>query len=170
MEEAQAIVAQLRNIEESLRAGEKEKAELIKSLNVLREDIISAETTQAIEANIEKAAEKHSTASQTDFCGEGMPLGARLAELTRLKLEYDSAKGTLKGLQHDLAELEERLSPEDLQGDRDRVMLIQEKENLLREFRSVRSYSHDPLQVRYFMLNFTPDLYRLILLKIQDNI
>lgn len=71
MEEAQAIVAQLRNIEESLRAGEKEKAELIKSLTVLRHDIISAEATQAIEANIEKSTtEKHSTASQTDFCGE----------------------------------------------------------------------------------------------------
>lgn len=76
-----------------------------------------------------------------------MPLGARLAELTRLKLEYDSAKSTLKGLQHELAELEERLSPEDLQSDRDRVVLIQEKEQLLREFRSVRSYTHDPLQV-----------------------
>ncbi|XP_050724203.1 protein kibra-like isoform X2 [Eriocheir sinensis] len=147
VEEAQAIVAQLKNIEESLRAGEKEKAELIKSLTVLRHDIISAEATQAIEANIEKSTEKHSTASQTDFCGEGMPLGARLAELTRLKLEYDSAKSTLKGLQHDLAELEERLSPEDLQSDRDRVVLIQEKEQLLREFRSVRSYAQDPLQV-----------------------
>lgn len=70
VEEAQAIVAQLKNIEESLRAGEKEKAELIKSLTVLRHDIISAEATQAIEANIEKSTEKHSTASQTDFCGE----------------------------------------------------------------------------------------------------
>ncbi|XP_042223436.1 protein kibra-like isoform X2 [Homarus americanus] len=147
VEEAQVIIAELKNIEESLRAGEKEKAELIKSLTVLREDIISAETTQTIEANLEKSSEKHSTASQTDFGGEGMPLGARLAELTRLKLEYDSAKSTLKGLQHDLAGLEERLSPEDLQGDRDRVVLIQEKEQLLREFRSVRSYTHDPLQV-----------------------
>ncbi|XP_069996568.1 protein kibra isoform X2 [Penaeus vannamei] len=147
VEQAQVIVAELKNIEESLRAGEKEKAELIKSLNVLREDIISAETTQAIQANMEAAAaEKHSTGSQTDFCGEGMPLGARLAELTRLKLEYDSAKSTLKGLQHDLAGLEERLSPEDLQGDRDRVVLIQEKEQLLRELRSVRSYTRDPLQ------------------------
>ncbi|XP_042877109.1 protein kibra-like isoform X1 [Penaeus japonicus] len=147
VEQAQVIVAELKNIEESLRAGEKEKAELIKSLNVLREDIISVETTQAIQANMEAAAaEKHSTGSQTDFCGEGMPLGARLAELTRLKLEYDSAKSTLKGLQHDLAGLEERLSPEDLQGDRDRVVLIQEKEQLLRELRSVRSYTRDPLQ------------------------
>lgn len=71
VEQAQVIVAELKNIEESLRAGEKEKAELIKSLNVLREDIISAETTQAIQANMEAAAaEKHSTGSQTDFCGE----------------------------------------------------------------------------------------------------
>lgn len=70
VEEAQAIVSQLKNIEESLRAGEKEKAELIKSLTVLRHDIISAEATHAIEANIEKSSEKHSTASQTDFCGE----------------------------------------------------------------------------------------------------
>lgn len=83
-----------------------------------------------------------------------MPLGARLAELTRLKLEYDSAKSTLKGLQHDLAGLEERLSPEDLQGDRDRVVLIQEKEQLLRELRSVRSYTRDPLQVSYLFDHF----------------
>lgn len=78
VEEAQAIVSQLRNIEESLRAGEKEKAELIKSLTVLRHDIISAEATHAIEANIEKSSEKHSTASQTDFCGEVRLAGAVL--------------------------------------------------------------------------------------------
>lgn len=97
-----------------------------------------------------------------------MPLGARLAELTRLKLEYDSAKSTLKGLQHDLAELEERLSPEDLQSDRDRVVLIQEKEQLLREFRSVRSYAQDPLQVgRLSLLPFS-SFYFFVLLSYQS--
>ncbi|CAL4125792.1 unnamed protein product, partial [Meganyctiphanes norvegica] len=145
VEEAQAIVSELKNIEESLRMGEKEKADLIKSLTVLREDLMSAETSQSIEAHIEKIAEKNSTASQTDFCGDVMPPSARLAELTRLKLEYESAKNSLKSLQHELAGLEERLSPEELQGDRDSVILIQEKEQLLREYRSVRTYSRDPL-------------------------
>ena len=76
-----------------------------------------------------------------------MPLGARLAELTKLKLEYDSAKTLLKNLQHDLACLDERLSPTELQGDRDRLLLIQEKEQLLREYRAVRMHSKDPLHV-----------------------
>ncbi|XP_076065980.1 WW and C2 domain containing protein kibra isoform X2 [Oratosquilla oratoria] len=143
--EAQAIVSELRNIEESLRAGEKEKAELIKSLNLLREDLLTEEVTSATQGVVEKAL-KLSTASQTDFCGEVMPLGARLAELTRLKLEYDSAKTSLKGLQHDLASLEERLSPADLQADKDRMLLIQEKEQLLRECRGVLTHGCDPIQ------------------------
>ena len=42
-----------------------------------------------------------------------MPLGAQLAELTRLKLEYDNAKRCLKTLQNDLAGLDDRLCPAD---------------------------------------------------------
>lgn len=39
-----------------------------------------------------------------------MPLGARLAELTRLRLEYNSAKSQLRGYQHQLAALDQRLA------------------------------------------------------------
>ena len=76
VEEAQAIMLELKNIQESLKAGEKEKAELIKSLTVLGENLTSIDGLTAmtsINLNSEfndKCMEKHSTASQTDFCGE----------------------------------------------------------------------------------------------------
>ena len=79
-----------------------------------------------------------------------LPLGPRLAELTKLKLEYNSAKSLLKGLQHELACLDERLSPTDLQADKDRMLLIQEKEQLLGEFRVIRSHSKDPLHIKEY--------------------
>ena len=73
------MMVELRNIQESLKAGEKEKEDLIKSLRVLGEDLSLVEglkfdpnATGFSSTNIlnEKSSEKHSTASQTDFCGE----------------------------------------------------------------------------------------------------
>ena len=86
-------------------------------------------------------------ASMIHSSPQGMPLGARLAELTRLKLEYDAAKGQLKALQHHLAGLEDRLAPEELLADKDALTLIQEKEQLLRELRASRAHARDPAQV-----------------------
>ena len=66
LEEAQVIMGELRSIEESLRAGQKEKAEILHSLSMLGEDVAAIETEATQLGKIEKS----STACQTDFCGE----------------------------------------------------------------------------------------------------
>merc|ERR1719297_407644 len=63
-----------------------------------------------------------------------VPVGARLAELARLRLQYDESRRHVREIQ---AQLEERISPGQLESDKDRLLLIQEKEQLLRELRSI---------------------------------
>merc|ERR1719285_1451233 len=89
-------------------------------------------------------AETLSIASQTDLSGEEMvPVGARLAELARLRLQYDESRRNVQELQQRLSSLEERISPGQLESDNDRLLLIQEKEQLLRELRSITSRSRN---------------------------
>lgn len=69
-EEAQAILAEVRNIENLLRAGQKEKQQLHQSLKLLGEDIRCVMDDEQTTGNTPAAAidiEKHSTACQTDF-------------------------------------------------------------------------------------------------------
>ena len=68
-----------------------------------------------------------------------VPIGARLAELARLRLQYDESRRNVEEIQQQLAALEERISPGQLESDQDRLLLIQEKEQLLRELRSINS-------------------------------
>lgn len=68
-----------------------------------------------------------------------VPIGARLAELARLRLQYDESRRNVQEIQQQLAALEERISPGQLESDQDRLLLIQEKEQLLRELRSINS-------------------------------
>ena len=74
-------------------------------------------------------------------------MGAQLAEMTRLKLEYDSAKAQIKTVQAELVALDEQLSPAQAESDRDRLLLIQEKEHLLREYKVVQEQVSNPAQV-----------------------
>merc|ERR1719242_3006581 len=62
---------------------------------------------------------------------------SRLAELARLRLQYDERRRNVQEIQQQLAALEERISPGQLESDKDRLLLIQEKEQLLRELRSI---------------------------------
>ena len=66
-----------------------------------------------------------------------VPIGARLAEMARIRLKYDESRRQVQHIQQSLAALEERISPGSLESDKDRLLLIQEKEQLLRELRSI---------------------------------
>lgn len=71
IEEARAIILELKNIEESLRVGQKEKAEIIESLKQLGEDLTSIESSELpASTTSDGLLEKASIASQTDFCGD----------------------------------------------------------------------------------------------------
>lgn len=66
-----------------------------------------------------------------------MPLGARLAEMAKLRLEYDARRKDVQHIQRRLSELEESIEPGEVESDKDRLLLFQEKEQLLRELRSI---------------------------------
>jgi len=57
--------------------------------------------------------------------------------MARTRLQYDEARKHLQYLQQKMAELEDRIAPGQSESDKDRLLLIQEKEQLLRELRSI---------------------------------
>lgn len=66
-----------------------------------------------------------------------MPMGTRLAEMARMRLEYDETRKRVQNIQQQLADLEEKVMPGQEESDKDRLLLFQEKEQLLRELRSI---------------------------------
>lgn len=131
-------MAELRNIQKSLSSGEKEKAELMQSLAKLKDDLTRLQLCES-SPNVSTFSipqEKLSTASQTDLT-ELVPIGTRLAEMAKMRLEYDEARKKVQNIQQKLADLEEKVQPGQAESDKDRLLLFQEKEQLLRELRSI---------------------------------
>nr|SVE74953.1 EOG090X00VK [Daphnia dolichocephala] len=151
LQEAQAIMAELRNIQHSLSSGEKEKADLMASLSRLRDDLtrlkpLNNDMSPDL-STLSLPQEKFSTASQTDLSGESAPIGTRLAEMARTRLQYDEARKHLQYLQQKMAELEDKIAPGQSESDKDRLLLIQEKEQLLRELRSIAPRSRSKTEM-----------------------
>ncbi|XP_046624064.1 protein kibra isoform X1 [Neodiprion virginianus] len=137
--EAQAIMTELRNIQKSLSSGEKEKAELMQSLAKLKDELTRLQLCEGSPdaSTLSLPQEKLSTASQTDLSGELVPIGTRLAEMARMRLQYDEARKRIQHIQQQLADLEEKVIPGQTESDKDKLLLFQEKEQLLRELRSI---------------------------------
>ncbi|XP_022903657.2 protein kibra isoform X1 [Onthophagus taurus] len=137
--EAQAIMNELRNIQKSLSSGEKEKADLMQSLAKLKDEMTRLQLCESSPdaSTLSLPQEKLSTASQTDLSCELLPIGTRLAEMAKMRLEYDEARKKVQMIQQKLADLEEKVQPGQEESDKDRLLLFQEKEQLLRELRSI---------------------------------
>jgi len=76
-------------------------------------------------------------------------MGTRLADMARMRLEYDEARKRIQTIQKQLSDLEEKVSPGQAESDQDRLLLFQEKEQLLRELRSItpRTHALTPVQM-----------------------
>ncbi|KOB65871.1 putative WW, C2 and coiled-coil domain containing 1, partial [Operophtera brumata] len=137
--EAQAIMTELKNIQKSLTSGEKERADLMQSLAKLKDDLTRLQLGDASPdlSTLTLPQEKLSTASQTDLCADLVPIGTRLAEMARVRLQYDEARKRIQQIQQQLADLEDKVQPGQAESDKDRLLLFQEKEQLLRELRSI---------------------------------
>lgn len=138
--EAQAIMTELKNVQKSLTSGEKEKADLMQSLAKLKDDLTRLQLGDAspdLSSTLSFPQEKLSTASQTDLCADLVPIGTRLAEMARVRLQYDEARKRIQQIQQQLADLEDKVQPGQAESDKDRLLLFQEKEQLLRELRSI---------------------------------
>lgn len=132
-------MAELRNIQKSLSSGEKEKADLMQSLAKLKDDLTRLQLSESSPdvSTLSLPQEKLSTASQTDLSCDLVPVGTKLAEMAKMRLEYDEARKRVQQIQQKLADLEEKVQPGQVESDKDRLLLFQEKEQLLRELRSI---------------------------------
>lgn len=137
--EAQAIMTELRNIQKSLMSGEKEKAEIMQSVVQLKDDLTRIQNYEGSPdaSTLSLPNEKLSTASQTDLLEEIVPIGTRLAEMARMRLQYDEARKRIQIVQQRLADIEEKVIPGESESDKDKLLLFQEKEQLLKELRSI---------------------------------
>lgn len=134
--EAQAIMEEVRKIQKSLLLGEKEKKELMHSLAQVKEDLTRLQLRQeSPDASTFNLHDRVSAASQTDMCPDSFPIGAR--EMAKLRIRYDEWRKRVKDIQEKLANLEERIRPGELESDQDRLLLFQEKKQLLLEYRSI---------------------------------
>ena len=128
------------NIQKSLSTGEQEKVELMKSLACLKDELTRLQShPEDIISEAGQPEKFSSSASQTDLSGAGtvIPVGARLAEMARLRLQYDDSRRHVREIQQALASMEEKMQPGQLESDKDRLLLIQDKEQLMRELKAI---------------------------------
>ncbi|EDV90829.1 GH14353 [Drosophila grimshawi] len=140
--EVQAIREEMLKVHKSLVSGEKVREELMRSLvqikNELSRQQISEENADLLNAS--SPFDRVCVASQTDLCGgagEHLNSGARFAEMAKTKLQYAEWRKHIKKLQQQLADHVERIEPGQLESDKDRILLIQEKEKLLNDLNSI---------------------------------
>uniref|UniRef100_A0A8C5UPL4 WW and C2 domain containing 1 n=1 Tax=Microcebus murinus TaxID=30608 RepID=A0A8C5UPL4_MICMU len=140
LDEAQAVLRETKAIKKAITCGEKEKQDLIKFL--LR--TLSAGTHvprcryQSSWGNGGSKAFSH-TASVNGRVGMGFGTSSnnQLAEKVRLRLRYEEAKRRIANLKIQLAKLDSEAWPGVLDSERDRLILINEKEELLKEMRFI---------------------------------
>ncbi|XP_048853569.1 protein KIBRA isoform X1 [Brienomyrus brachyistius] len=143
LHEAQAILSEVKSIKDAISAGEKEKRELMQKLAVLKDGFLFDSGSQMdLWASCPSLADSslsiprlYSDAeSQTDLPAEfAMNSSNTLAEKVRLSLKYEEAKRRIANIEVQIAKLDSEAWPGLLDPERDRLILINEKEELLRE-------------------------------------
>ncbi|XP_026184058.1 protein KIBRA [Mastacembelus armatus] len=146
LQEAQAILSEVRSIRDAISSGEKEKQELMQKLAVLKDgfQLDSGSQQELWGSNPSLANSELSiprlysdAGSQTDVPAEFMTSTNKLAEKVRLSLKYEEAKRRIATIEVQIAKLDSEAWPGLLDPERDRLILINEKEELLKELQYV---------------------------------
>uniref|UniRef100_A0A8C9R661 WWC family member 3 n=1 Tax=Scleropages formosus TaxID=113540 RepID=A0A8C9R661_SCLFO len=158
LDEAQAILNELRAIKKSITTGEKERQDLIQSLAKLTlnfQDSMYISDSQVDAASGPGSLADPSllhqycdTGCQTDIVGELCPKDSSpLLDKVRLNWQYEEAKKRVSSIQHQLAQLDSESWPGRAEVDRDRdsLQLLREKEALLQEI-TLMSQQQRPLE------------------------
>ncbi|KAM6222219.1 protein KIBRA [Rhynchocyon petersi] len=147
LDEAQAVLRETKAIKKAITCGEREKQDLIKTLAMLKDgfhadrgsysDLWSS--SSSLESSGFPLPKQYSdVSSQTDISGSfGTGSSNQLAEKVRLRLRYEEAKRRIANLKIQLAKLDSEAWPGVLDSERDRLILINEKEELLKEMRFI---------------------------------
>ncbi|NWH81063.1 WWC2 protein, partial [Piaya cayana] len=156
--EAKAILSELKSIRKAISSGEREKQDLMKSLAKLREKFNLDQTIGTSEADLSSSSvnsqlcfsqQTLDTGSQTDISGEvGTRSRSNLAERVRLSLQYEEAKRSMANLKIELSKLDSEAWPGALDVEKEKLMLINEKEELLKELQFItpRKRTQDELE------------------------
>uniref|UniRef100_A0A8C0BLU3 WW and C2 domain containing 1 n=1 Tax=Buteo japonicus TaxID=224669 RepID=A0A8C0BLU3_9AVES len=147
LDEAQAILSEMKALKKAITSGEKEKQDLIQSLARLKDSFVNDRGSQsdlwASSVSVESSSpllprQYLDVSSQTDVSGNFITSSNnQLAEKVRLRLQYEEAKRRIANLKIQLAKLDSEAWPGVLDSERDRLILINEKEELLKEMRFI---------------------------------
>ncbi|GAB1604454.1 protein WWC2-like isoform X2 [Argonauta hians] len=140
IDEAQAIMNEIKQTKKCLNTEEKQKQELMRSLARLKDDLTLSWNTGSSPdlSTLSIPLEKSSTASQTDISWElGLSSDNKLAEQTQIQLQFDELKKNFSNLKMQLVKTQSQLVPGQKESDKDRLLLLKEKEQLLRELKSI---------------------------------
>uniref|UniRef100_A0A8D3ART0 WW and C2 domain containing 1 n=1 Tax=Scophthalmus maximus TaxID=52904 RepID=A0A8D3ART0_SCOMX len=147
LQEAQVILSEVRSIRDAISSGEKEKQELMQKLAVLKDGFqLDSGSQQDLWGSSPSLANSElsiprlysDAGSQTDIPAEFITSTNKLAEKVRLSLKYEEAKRRIATIEVQIAKLDSEAWPGLLDPERDRLILINEKEELLKELQYVR--------------------------------
>uniref|UniRef100_A0A669CAX2 WW and C2 domain containing 1 n=1 Tax=Oreochromis niloticus TaxID=8128 RepID=A0A669CAX2_ORENI len=146
LQEAQAILSEVRSIRDAISSGEKEKQELMQKLAVLKDGFrldsgsqqeLWGSSTSLANSELSIPRLYSDASSQTDIPAEFMTSSNKLAEKVRVSLKYEEAKRRIATIEVQIAKLDSEAWPGLLDPERDRLILINEKEELLKELQYV---------------------------------
>ncbi|XP_031520013.1 protein WWC2 [Papio anubis] len=147
LSEAKAILTELKSIRKAISSGEKEKQDLMQSLAKLQErfhldqNIGRSEPdlrSSPLSSHLSLSRQTLDAGSQTSISGDiGVRSRSNLAEKVRLSLQYEEAKRSMANLKIELSKLDSEAWPGALDIEKEKLMLINEKEELLKELQFV---------------------------------
>ncbi|CAN9501037.1 unnamed protein product [Ophioblennius macclurei] len=142
LQEAQDILKEVKSIRDAISAGEKEKRALMQKLAVLKDglrlDSGSHQDLWTSSSDRSSPPVFSDAGSQTDAPAESVTSTNQLAEKVRLSLKYEESKRRIANIEVQIAKLDSEAWPGLLDPERDRLILINEKEELLKELQYVR--------------------------------
>ncbi|KAE8623081.1 hypothetical protein XENTR_v10005484 [Xenopus tropicalis] len=155
LDEAQAIMSELRTLRQAICMGEKERRDLMQSLAKLtdgfRNSCCISDSLYGAQHNSGSLTDSClpqqycDACSQTDNIGEfGFDDKSRLADRVRLNWQYEEAKKRVSSIQHQLALLDNETWPVMAEADRDHLQLIKEKEALLQDLQLICQQRRSP--------------------------
>lgn len=128
-------------VQKSLVSGGKVKDELVKSLAHIKNELTRQQNCPAATPGASNNDMCHQdricVASQTELFNDNFCTGAKFAEMAKTKLQYGEWRKRIKLLQQKLADHVEKIEPGQLESDKDRLLLIQEKEQYLKELTKI---------------------------------
>ncbi|KAM5221575.1 protein WWC3 [Ctenodactylus gundi] len=148
LDEAQAIMNELRTIKKAICTGEKERRDLMQSLAKLTDSFKnSCSISDFMPDFTPSAGALGDSGSVQQFCDAGSQTDTvaefvfddktRLVDRVRLNWQYEEARKRVSNIQQQLAQLANESWPGMAEADRDRLQLIKEKEALLQELQLI---------------------------------